>query len=111
MKSTNIFGALRKMRDFEKQQLTFIGSLTDFDIVIEIGEAQERRQPFTPKQLFLRNVGSVSTVRRRLAQLTHQGIVARRTNALDRRSDLLTVSSATLRQLERYSTMLSGLHS
>jgi hypothetical protein len=109
MKSTKIFGALRKMREFERLQLPFIGSLTDFDIVIEIGEAQERKLAFTPKQLFLLKVGSVSTVRRRLADLTSKGIVTRKTNANDRRSDLLTVSAPTIRQLERYSVLLSGL--
>jgi DNA-binding MarR family transcriptional regulator len=111
MKSTKIFGALRKMREFERLQLPFIGSLTDFDIVIEIGEAQERNQVLTPKQLFLLKVGAVSTVRRRLAELTRAGIVRRKTNAKDRRSGFLTIAPATIRQLEKYSVLLSGLSS
>ena len=102
MKRTTLFGALRKMREFERLQLPYFASLTDFDIVIEIGDAQERKKSFTPKQLFLLKIGSVSTVRRRLATLTHRGIVRRKTNAKDRRSDVLTVSAATIRQLERY---------
>jgi hypothetical protein len=111
MKRTTLFGALRKMREFERLQLPYFASLTDFDIVIEIGDAQERKKSFTPKQLFLLKIGSVSTVRRRLATLTHRGIVRRKTNAKDRRSDVLTVSAATIRQLERYAVVLSKLAS
>jgi DNA-binding MarR family transcriptional regulator len=111
MKRTPIFAALRKMREFERLQLPYMASLTDFDIVIEIGDAQEQKQSFTPKQLFLLKIGSVSTVRRRLADLTQKGIVRRKTNAKDRRSDVLTLSAATIRQLERYCVVLAGLSS
>lgn len=104
-----IFGSLRKMREFEKAQLPFIGSLADFDIVIEIGEAQEKRRPFSPKQLFLLNVGALSTVRRRLRTLTAKGIIVRKTNPKDRRSELLTVAPAVIRQLERYASLLATL--
>ncbi len=109
MKTLSLFGGLRKMREFERLQLPFISSLIDFDIIIEIGEAQEQKKLFTPKQLFLLKLGSISTVRRRLARLTQTGIVARRTNTKDQRSDVLTVAPATMKQLERYSVLLCGL--
>jgi hypothetical protein len=63
-----LFAALKKMREFERLQLPFIRSLIDFDIIIEIGYAQEQKKPLTPKPLFLLNIGSVTTVRRRLVQ-------------------------------------------
>jgi DNA-binding MarR family transcriptional regulator len=109
MKFLNLFAALKKMREFERLKLPFIKSLIDFDIIIEIGYAQEQKKVLTPKQLFLLNVGSVKTVRRRLAKLTEQGVVTRRTNANDRRSDFLTISSSSLKLLDGYGSVLSYL--
>ena len=63
------------MREFEQLQLPFIRSFIDFDIIIEIGYAQENTKPLSPKPLFLLGLGSITTVRRRLAKLTEQGIV------------------------------------
>ena len=109
MKILKLFAALKKIREFEKQQLPFIKALIDFDIIIEIGHAQEQKKEFTPKQLFLLKVGSVTTVRRRLAKLTAQGIVTRRTNSNDHRSDLLTLSGSSLKLMDRYGSVLSGI--
>lgn len=107
MKFLKLFAGLRKMREFERLQLPFIKSLTDFDIIIEIGYAQEQKRAFTPKQLS--KVGSVTTVRRRLVKLTEQGVVARSTNVNDHRSDLLTLTASSVKLLERYGRMLSGI--
>ena len=104
-----LFAGLKKIREFERLELPFITSLIDFDIIIEIGYAQELKKPLTPKPLFLLNIGSVTTVRRRLARLTEQGIVKRRTNANDQRSDILTISPSSLKLLGRYGAVLACL--
>lgn len=96
------------MREFERLQLPFITSLIDFDLIIEIGYAQEESKPLTPKQLFLLEIGSVTTVRRRLARLTEQGVVRRRINTNDRRSEILTVTTSNLKLLGKYGRFLSG---
>ena len=103
-----LFASLRKLREFERVQLTFIRSLIDLDIIIEIGYAQENKQPLTPKPLFLMGLGSVATVRRRLAKLTELGIVHRRANPNDQRSDVLTVSRSGLKLMGQYGAQLSG---
>ncbi|MEP6657851.1 MAG: hypothetical protein ABJC33_11490 [Betaproteobacteria bacterium] len=103
-----LFAALRKIREFERLQLTFFKALLDFDIIIEIGYAQEQNQPITPKKLFLLNLSSLTTVRRRLAKLIEQGIVIRRTNANDRRSSILTISPSSHRLLGKYGSMLTA---
>ena len=102
-----LFASLRKIREFERLELFFVKSLIDFDIIIEIGYAQEQDQPLTPKQLFLMNLSSITTVRRRLKKLIDQGIVRRRRNANDQRSALLTVSSPSLKLLTKYVGVLA----
>ena len=37
-----LFTGLRKIREFERRQLPFLKSVVDFDIVIEIGYAEEQ---------------------------------------------------------------------
>ena len=103
-----LFASLRMMREFERLQLPFIASLIDFDLIIEIGYAQEENKPLTPKQLFLLEIGSVTTVRRRLARLTEQGVVRRRINIEDRRSEILTISASNLKLLGKYGRVLTG---
>lgn len=101
-----LFAALKKKREFEKLRMPFIGSLLDFDIVIEIGYAQERRRVITPKQLVLMELGSVTTVRRRLAKLTEQGVVSSRANSKDHRSRVLTLSAPAHKLFEKYGGVL-----
>jgi hypothetical protein len=109
MKFPQLFATLKKKREFERMQMPFIRSLIDLDIIIEIGYAQERKQLITPKQLFLLKLGSVTTVRRRLTNLTSQGVVARSANAKDNRSKFLTLSATSLRIFEKYGTFLLSI--
>jgi DNA-binding MarR family transcriptional regulator len=109
MKFPQLFATLRKKREFERQQMPFITSLLEYDLIIEIGYAQEQNEVITPKQLFLLKLGSATTVRRRLAKLTAQGVVARHDNAKDHRSEFLTLSAPTLRTLEKYGSLLLSI--
>ena len=97
-----LFSGLKKIREFEKLQLPFLKSVIDFDILIEIGYAEEQGQPLTLKQLFLLNVSSRTTVRRKLAKLIEQGIISRRKHAHDHRASLLIISSSTVKLLAKY---------
>ena len=96
-----------------KTQLPFLKSVVDFDIVIEIGYAEEQGQPLTLKQLFLLNIGSRTTVRRKLARLIEQGIVIRRKHANDHRASLLIISPSSVKLLSKYGgtlTSIAALH-
>jgi hypothetical protein len=104
-----IFTGLRKIREFERRQLPFLKTVVDFDIVIEIGYAEEQGQPLTLKQLVLLNLSSRTTVRRKLASLTEQEIVIRRKNANDHRASLLTISPSVVKVLGRYGGMLTSI--
>jgi hypothetical protein len=108
-----LFTGLKKIREFERLQLPFLKSVVDFDIVIDIGYAEEQEQPLTLKQLFLLNISSRTTVRRKLARLIEQGIVIRRKHANDHRASLLMVSPSTVKLLGKYGgtlTSISSLH-
>jgi DNA-binding MarR family transcriptional regulator len=104
-----LFTGLKKIREFERQQLPFLKSVVDFDIVIEIGYAEEQGQPLTLKQLFLLNIRSRTTVRRKLRRLIDQGIVLRRKHANDHRSSLLTISASSVRLLGKYGGTITSI--
>jgi DNA-binding MarR family transcriptional regulator len=104
-----LFTGLKKIREFEKDQLPFLESLIDFDIIVEIGYAEEQGQPLTLKQLFLLNIGSRTTVRRKLARLIEKGIVTRRKHAQDNRAAVLTISSSSLKLLGKYCGALESI--
>jgi DNA-binding MarR family transcriptional regulator len=101
-----LFTGLRKIREYQKGQLPFVRSLVEFDIVIEIGYAEECGEPITLKQLELLNICSRTTVRRKLAQLIEQQVVQRRKHSRDRRANMLAVSPTSLRLLTRYGRMV-----
>ncbi len=108
-----IFTGLKKIREFERRQLPFLKSIVDFDIVIDIGYAEEQEQPLTLKQLLLLNISSRATVRRKLTRLIEQGIVVRRKHANDHRASLLIISPSSVKLLGRYGgtlTAISALH-
>ena len=104
-----LFSGLRKIRDFEKLQLPFLKSVVDFDIVIEIGYSEEQGQPLALKQLFLMEICSRTTVRRKLAALIEQGIVVRRKHATDHRASLLVISPSSVKLLSKYGGILAAI--
>jgi DNA-binding MarR family transcriptional regulator len=108
-----LFTGLKKIREFERLQLRFLKTVVDFDIVVEIGYAQERGQPLALKQLFLLNFSSRTTVRRKLVRLIEQGIVIRRKHANDHRASVLIISPSSIKLLTKYGstlTSISALH-
>ena len=108
-----IFTGLKKIREFERRQLPFLKTVVDFDIVIEIGYADEQGQPLTLKQLFLLNISSRTTIRRKLVRLSERGNVKRRKHANDHRARLLTIAPSIVKVLGKYGDTLrsiSALH-
>jgi hypothetical protein len=96
-----LFTGLKKIREYERQQLPFLKSVVDFDIVIEIGYAEEQGL----------NVRSRTTVRRKLAKLIDQGIIIRRKHANDQRATLLIISPASIKVLSKYGGTLTSIAS
>jgi hypothetical protein len=102
-----LFAGLKKIREFERMQLPFLNSVIDFDIVIEIGHEEECGRPLTLKGLYLLDICSRGTMRRKLAALIDRGIVIRRKHPADKRASLLVISPATLKLLGKYGGMLT----
>ena len=104
-----LYAALRKIREFERLQMPFLKSVIDFDILIEIGYAEELERPLTLKQVLLLNLSSRTTVRRRVLRLIEQGIVRRREDANDRRSSLLTISASHQKLMAKYGGVITAI--
>lgn len=106
-----LFAGLRKIREFEKLQLPFLKSVFDFDIVVEIGYAEEVGKPLTLKRFYLLNISSRTTIRRKLARLVEQGIITKRKDANDHRASLLLVSAPAVKILSKYGGALTSISS
>jgi DNA-binding MarR family transcriptional regulator len=104
-----LFAGLRKIREFERLQLPFLKSLYDFDILIEIGYEEERGRPITLKHLYLLNVCSRATMRRKLSQMIVKGIVIKTPHPRDKRASLLRVAPGTLKLLGKYGGMMTSV--
>ena len=103
-----LFSALKRMREYQRGQLPFLRSMIDFDIVIEIGYAEEEGNPLTLKQLLLLKLSSRTTVRRKLARLIEQGVIKTRRNAKDGRSSHLLISPTSLKLFGKYGAAMAA---
>jgi DNA-binding MarR family transcriptional regulator len=104
-----IFAGLKKIRGFQRLELPYLKTISDFDIVIEIGYAEEQGHPLTLKQLFLLNICSRTTVRRKLASLIEQGVVNRRKHQSDNRASLLKIDPSSIKLLTRYGGAIAAV--
>ncbi len=80
-----IFTRLKRLRQFQRTRLPHLRSIEDFDIVLEVGAAQEYGRPATPKQLAVSGIAPPATIYRRLGRLSALGVIARRFSQRDGR--------------------------
>src|SRR5690348_3176596 len=91
-----IFHKIKSLSEFRRQYLPFVRTLEDVDILREIGLHQETGDPITLRQLYLRGIGSVATVQRRVSRLKRLGVVHQVRAAHDKRLVNLTLTPALL---------------
>src|ERR1039458_3009726 len=104
-----LFTGLKKIREFERRQLPFPKSVFDFDIVVEIGYAEEQGKPLTLKRLLLLNISSRTTLRCKSAKLIEQGIVIQRKHANDHRARLMASRPAAGKLPSEYAGTLTSI--
>src|SRR5438105_3896790 len=92
-----IFGRLTQLAEFRRRHLPFIRTLEDLELVREIGLHQSEGRPATLKTLFLKGIGSVATVQRRVSRLKRLGVVQQSKVDHDKRLVTLMLSPAVLR--------------
>jgi DNA-binding MarR family transcriptional regulator len=104
----NPFNHLRVLRAFTQDHADLLGAQEDRNLIGEIGLHQAKGEPLTLKQLFLLDIGSISTVQRRLRRLKALGLVRHKPSAADRRAVELSLSPKAMRVLARYSDLMSA---
>jgi DNA-binding MarR family transcriptional regulator len=105
----SIFARIRKLREFERKNLSHLRSIEDFDIVEEIGFHQENGKPLSPKQLTLLGIAPAATVQRRLSRLVALGVISKRYSREDGRIVELSISAETVSLYGAYSRLLQRL--
>jgi hypothetical protein len=101
-----IFHRLKAVGEFRRRHMPFLKTIEDLEILRDIGFHQEAGDPITLKLLFLREIGSVATVQRRLSRLKRLGVVHQSRAAHDKRLVKLTVNPAVLRDYKRMFALL-----
>jgi hypothetical protein len=96
-----IFHKFNVLADFRRHHMPFVRTLEDLDIIWNVGLHQEAGSPTTLKLLFLKGIGSVATVQRRLSRLKRLGVVHQARATHDKRVVTLTIDPALLRKLQR----------
>lgn len=102
MADWNFFLAKRLLRDFERENLRFISSLEDLDVVWAIGYGQRIGRPVSLKELCTGEFGAPKTVRRRIERLRALGIIVQSRSDADGRRIEYCLTTKTLDSLETY---------
>ena len=100
-----VFRKLRAQRVFERRNMPFLQTITDFDLVVEIGYHAARGRRLTLKQLCRTGIGAVATLERRLSRLKRLGAVRHRRSDADARHRELDLSDKLRRAFTRYDTL------
>jgi hypothetical protein len=101
-----IFSRLSQIADFRRRNMPFIRTLEDLELVREIGLHQARGEPATLKTLFLKGIGSVATVQRRISRLKRLGVVLQSKVEHDKRLIRLILAPAVWRSYEQLNRMM-----
>lgn len=104
-----IFEKLNRIRVHQRTHLQFLESLEDYDIVCEIGNAQEAGKFMTAKQLLLCELGAPATLRRRLERLVKLGVVTKQRNLNDGRMAELRLAPDILKAYAKLGKMIERL--
>lgn len=103
------FENLTKMLAHERADFPFVRSRDDWNVIVAVGLAAERKAPIGFKQLLLLQVASPSTLTRCLNRLIAQNIIARAVPPHDGRLVTYRLTTPTLAAFRRYHRLLRSL--
>jgi hypothetical protein len=106
MSDWNFFLAKCLLRNFERKELHFIGSLEDLDLVWAIGYGQQMGHPLGSKDLLNGKYGATKTVQRRLDRLRRLMIIDARRSERDSRRIEFFLTARTLNRIDSYKTFI-----
>ena len=101
-----IFNRLQQLSDFRRRHLPFVRTLEDLDLIREIGSHQAAGDSVTLGLLFLKGIGSVATVQRRIGRLKRLGVVQQSRVEHDKRLVRLVLSPPVWRSYEQLNRMM-----
>ena len=104
-----IFEKLNSIRAFQRTNMPYLESLEDYDIVCEIGAAQEGGMVFIPKRLIEDNLGAPATIRRRLDRLVKLGIVTKGQGKDDHRTAPLQLTRDAIKAYAKLEKLIERL--
>ncbi len=99
------FEKLNRIRAFQRQHMPYLKALEAYDMICEIGTAQEKGTLILAKHLIEDNLGANATLRRHLERLVKLGIVTKSKGKDDERTAPLHLSKDALKaygKLEKF---------
>lgn len=104
-----IFKKLNSIRAFQRTNMSYLESLEDYDMVCEIGSAQEAGTLILAKHLVEGSLGAPATLRRRLDRLVKLGIVTKTRGKDDERTAPLQLSRDAIKAYGRLEKFIDRL--
>lgn len=80
------FVLLKAVRAYKLERFPFLRTQVDMDLVLFIGHGQTAGQPMNLTDILTSNIGTVSTIVRRLGRLEKLGVVRKRKASADKRN-------------------------
>lgn len=104
-----LFENLTRMLACERNDLGFVRSREDWNIILAIGLAGEHSTPIGFKQLVLQKVATPSTLTRCLNRLIAENVIRREVPTHDGRLATYLLTKPTITAFRRYHRLLKGL--
>lgn len=104
----SLFDKLRQLRTYAREQLQFLRTIEDYELVYEIAYRQARGSAITMNEALRLDLGSVATLQRQLRRLRHAGVIALDRHDADRRVTVISCTPRTMKALAGYAELLGS---
>jgi DNA-binding MarR family transcriptional regulator len=102
-----IFSRLRELSALRREQLPFMKTLEDWQLLVEIGYRQSSGEPLTVNATLRLDLGSIATVQRQIRRLRQAGVVALERGDGDRRTMVISLTPRAVKALTAFGELIS----